>query len=264
MDVTQLTNESLIDTLRAYPDHHPDRGPVIMEMRKRGMLGIDAQLYALHKASEGGNVNALRDFYNSGAGGKIDWGKKGDFASCVGIAGKFVTSEQAKGFCAQRHQDAVGGPPGSEDTKPPTKVTSQPVKKDNPEHVASGPEGGQFTFQGAGGGGGAGSASITSSAVVPPPNAFSPTSPIVNYTIVGGKGSGKRISVGPRSQIPPTPKITGLAPVHVKGSAPHIAKPKGVGTIKPKNVKGPKAPSAPKGHFGSGGKIKIKSPYKPA
>ena len=62
----------------------------------------------------GGNPQALRDWYNEGADGQIDWGSPGDFMACVGIASKYMDEEDAKGFCNERHQDAVGGAPGTE------------------------------------------------------------------------------------------------------------------------------------------------------
>lgn len=61
---------------------------------------------ALHKA---GDPDALRDWYNAGADGAIDWGSPGDFDACVAIAGKYI--DDPEGFCNLRHQDATGGPP---------------------------------------------------------------------------------------------------------------------------------------------------------
>jgi len=66
---------------------------------------------AIHKA---GNPDALRDWYNDGAGGQIDWGSEGDFDACVDVASQYMDDDQARGFCNLRHQDAVGGPPGTE------------------------------------------------------------------------------------------------------------------------------------------------------
>jgi uncharacterized Zn finger protein (UPF0148 family) len=61
----------------------------------------------------------LIDWYNSGADGAIDWGSDGDFMQCVGVASDYMDDDQAKGFCNLRHQDAVGGPPGSEKSAAP-------------------------------------------------------------------------------------------------------------------------------------------------
>lgn len=59
-----------------------------------------------------GNPQALRDWYNDGAGGRVDWGEPGDFMKCVDKASEYMTDEQAKGFCNERHQDATGAAPG--------------------------------------------------------------------------------------------------------------------------------------------------------
>jgi len=72
---------------------------------------------AVAKWGNEGNPEALIRWFNEGADGKIDWGNPGDFDQCVAEASKHMSEEQAKGFCNLRHQDAVGGPPGSEDQK---------------------------------------------------------------------------------------------------------------------------------------------------
>jgi hypothetical protein len=56
----------------------------------------------------GGNPDALREWYNSGADGQIDWGSDGDFEACVGVASAYMDSDQARGFCQLRHMDATG------------------------------------------------------------------------------------------------------------------------------------------------------------
>ena len=61
----------------------------------------------IHKAGDG---EALVDWYNEGAGGKIQWGQPGDFEACVAIAGKYLYNPE--GFCQLRHIDATGEPTG--------------------------------------------------------------------------------------------------------------------------------------------------------
>lgn len=39
-------------------------------------------------------------------------GKGGDFYQCVARLSKHMTSQQAKGYCAERHHDATGSWPG--------------------------------------------------------------------------------------------------------------------------------------------------------
>lgn len=63
--------------------------------------------------SKAGNPEALREWFNDGADGQIDWGSPGDFDACVSVAGKYM--DNPEGYCNLRHQDAVGGAPGSED-----------------------------------------------------------------------------------------------------------------------------------------------------
>ena len=60
-----------------------------------------------------GNAAPLIEWFNNGADGAISWGSPGDFEQCVAEASKHM--DDPEGFCNLRHQDAVGGPPGSED-----------------------------------------------------------------------------------------------------------------------------------------------------
>lgn len=64
-------------------------------------------------AAAPGNPQALRDWFNNGADGQINWGEHGAFDACVAIAEKHMDTEQAKGFCAERHNDATGKYPGA-------------------------------------------------------------------------------------------------------------------------------------------------------
>ncbi len=54
-----------------------------------------------------GNPEALRDYWRGGGKGKISWGAGGDFTSCVAAVGKYMTSEEAKGYCAIRHREVT-------------------------------------------------------------------------------------------------------------------------------------------------------------
>jgi hypothetical protein len=59
-----------------------------------------------------GNPEALRDYWRGGGKGKISWGAGGDFTACVAAVGKYMSSEQAKGYCAIRHREVTGMWPG--------------------------------------------------------------------------------------------------------------------------------------------------------
>lgn len=73
-------------------------------------LGTDNATKAavLHKASSQGNPNALRRWYDEGAGGQIDWGQPGDHAQCVAVASQYMSEDQAHGFCQLREISATG------------------------------------------------------------------------------------------------------------------------------------------------------------
>jgi len=77
---------------------------------------------AIHKA---GNPQALRDWYNAGADGQINWGQPGDFEDCVAIAGQHI--DNPEGFCQLRHIDATGEPAG--------KASGEIAKADEPDYT---------------------------------------------------------------------------------------------------------------------------------
>jgi len=85
---------------------------------------LNVRMVEIHKA---GNPQSLIDWYNAGADGQIDWGSEGDFDACVSIAGKYMTDDQAKGFCQLRHMDATGAPAG--------KAPSEISKADKPDYT---------------------------------------------------------------------------------------------------------------------------------
>ena len=72
-----------------------------------------------------GNPEALRDYWRGGGKGKVSWGAGGDFTACVAAVGKYMTSEQAKGYCAIRHREVTGMWPG--DKRNRTKKAYNPL-----------------------------------------------------------------------------------------------------------------------------------------
>lgn len=90
-------------------------------------------------AKAGGNPEALRDYWRGGGKGKISWGAGGDFTSCVAAVGKYMTSEQAKGYCAIRHREVTGMWPGDKRNR---------MKKDAPSGVSvlTLPDGATYTI----------------------------------------------------------------------------------------------------------------------
>lgn len=73
--------------------------------------GVEPEVRAIaermHKA---GNPQALRDWYNAGAGGSVSWGSGGDWEACVRVAQNHLADPE--GYCAERHHDATGKWPG--------------------------------------------------------------------------------------------------------------------------------------------------------
>ncbi|MFC9280971.1 NUDIX domain-containing protein [Streptomyces collinus] len=56
-----------------------------------------------------GDAEQLRHWYVRGEGAaQIGWGTPGDFDRCVGIAGRHMSPDNAKGYCNLRHKDALG------------------------------------------------------------------------------------------------------------------------------------------------------------
>jgi hypothetical protein len=78
------------------------------------------------EVEKAGNPEALRDYWRGGGKGKISWGAGGDFTACVAAVGKYMTSEQAKGYCAIRHREVTGMWPG--DKRNRTKKAYDPVE----------------------------------------------------------------------------------------------------------------------------------------
>lgn len=78
------------------------------------------------EVEKAGNPEALRDYWRGGGKGKISWGAGGDFTACVAAVGKYMTSEQAKGYCAIRHREVTGMWPG--DKRNRTKKAYDPLE----------------------------------------------------------------------------------------------------------------------------------------
>lgn len=65
-------------------------------------------------AGKPGSARALIQWYETGEGAaRIGWGTPGDFTRCVQLANDHMSSEKAKGFCANRHHAVTGEWPGA-------------------------------------------------------------------------------------------------------------------------------------------------------
>jgi len=88
-----------------------------------------------------GNPESLRDYWRGGGKGKVSWGAGGDFTSCVAAVGKYMSSEQAKGYCAIRHREVTGMWPGDKRNrmkKESTVVLKHPGHSDQKVHGGHG------------------------------------------------------------------------------------------------------------------------------
>lgn len=55
-----------------------------------------------------GNPDALRAWFEDGADGQINWGEAGDHQQCVDVASKYMSEDDAHGFCQLREIAATG------------------------------------------------------------------------------------------------------------------------------------------------------------
>jgi 8-oxo-dGTP pyrophosphatase MutT (NUDIX family) len=91
--------------------------PVWQPPKVKVRHGVPADRYAKRpnpvekaEAHPAGDFRArhLIRWYNAGADGRIPWGSPGDFDACVAVASEHMDPSKAKGFCAERHHDALG------------------------------------------------------------------------------------------------------------------------------------------------------------
>lgn len=114
-DTTQDTTEDIPPGLSLFDDLPPEgagkaaSGPL---EGKGGAPGV---------ADTPGDAEAVQRLKNAYTKGKlavqIRWGEPGDFMRCVKIASKYLSPDKAKGFCANRHKEAIGSWPGREGGK---------------------------------------------------------------------------------------------------------------------------------------------------
>jgi SPP1 gp7 family putative phage head morphogenesis protein len=88
------------------------RDEVGVRVAKVERMAAELTVHALAKDSDYGErgTEALREWYNNGADGAINWGEPGDFEACIAVASKYI--DNPEGYCNERHQDATGAPPG--------------------------------------------------------------------------------------------------------------------------------------------------------
>ena len=73
------------------------------ELAELGKSGGDAEVlrdYWTHQGHPGPTQYALEE--------EIKWGQPGDFNRCTALVSKYMTDEQAKGYCNLLHHRALG------------------------------------------------------------------------------------------------------------------------------------------------------------
>jgi hypothetical protein len=93
-------------------DDEVDEEELLSTMDDDDLSDFGSYAYLADEMEKRGNPEALRDYWRGGGKGKISWGAGGDFTACVAAVGKYMTSEQAKGYCAIRHREVTGMWPG--------------------------------------------------------------------------------------------------------------------------------------------------------
>lgn len=97
------------DWYPGYDDTESEFTPA--ELRRLAEM-VDGGPPAVGKADDGTSgrhqARGLIRWFNAGAGGKITWGGPGDLTACHAIASRHMPSQQAWGFCNERHRDVLG------------------------------------------------------------------------------------------------------------------------------------------------------------
>ncbi len=86
-----------------------DRLREILANKRKVALGAKVEEFAKKGLSP---ARFLIQWYNEGGNGIIQWGSDGDWTRCYNKAKQYLPDEDAKGFCANRHHDALGYWPG--------------------------------------------------------------------------------------------------------------------------------------------------------
>lgn len=90
-----------------------DEEELLETMDEDDLAGFGQYAADEDELEKAGNPEALRDYWRGGGKGKISWGAGGDFTACVAAVSKYMTDEQAKGYCAIRHREVTGMWPGA-------------------------------------------------------------------------------------------------------------------------------------------------------
>lgn len=88
---------------------------------------------------EKGNPEPLRDYWRKGGNGRVNWGAGGDFTACAAAVAKYMSVEEAKGYCAIRHRETTGMWPGDKRNRAQKSATDM-------TGILTLPDGSTYTF----------------------------------------------------------------------------------------------------------------------
>jgi hypothetical protein len=112
-------------------DDEVDEEELLSTMDEDDLSDFGSYAYLADEMEKAGNPEALRDYWRGGGKGKISWGAGGDFTACVAAVGKYMSSEQAKGYCAIRHREVTGMWPGDKRNRASKAVDSHTLYYDS-------------------------------------------------------------------------------------------------------------------------------------
>jgi len=140
IDAHQKWRWQLRSTLAEYDDAMYEQEMALLETLSPDDLEMFRRIAAALEAGEDpdefvgkarGNAEVLRDYWRKDPKGKVGWGGGGDWTRCVAAVGKYMSSEEAKGYCALRHKEVNGFYPG--DKRNRTQKSASPMLK-HPGH----------------------------------------------------------------------------------------------------------------------------------
>jgi hypothetical protein len=104
-----------------------DEDELLQTMDADDLSDFGSYAYLSDEMQKRGNPEPLRDYWRGGGGGRIDWGTGGDFTACVEAVSNYMDPEQAKGYCAIRHQETTGMWPGEKGNRTKKSVDLYPA-----------------------------------------------------------------------------------------------------------------------------------------
>jgi hypothetical protein len=122
---------SMLGDVEKATDLDIDEEELLALMDEDDLSDFGSYAYLADEMEKRGNPEALRDYWRGGGKGKISWGAGGDFTACVAAVGKYMTSEQAKGYCAIRHREVTGMWPGDKRNRASKAVDSHTLYYDS-------------------------------------------------------------------------------------------------------------------------------------